>query len=105
MATIATNTNLPEILQNNKHVVVDFWATWCGPCRTLSSVLEEVEAEFADKVTFVKCNVDEADALAEQYSIRSIPTLIFFKDGQGMDRSVGAMSKKDLVSKIKSLLD
>ena len=105
MATIATNTNLPEILQNNKHVVVDFWATWCGPCRTLSSVLEEVEAEFADKVTFVKCNVDEADSLAEQYSIRSIPTLIFFKDGQGMDRSVGAMSKKELVSKIKSLLD
>lgn len=71
----------------------------------ISRYLEEVEAEFADKVTFVKCNVDEADALAEQYSIRSIPTLVFFKDGQGMDRSVGAMSKKDLVSKIKSLLD
>lgn len=104
MTIIASNSDLQEILQNNKLVIIDFWATWCGPCRTLSSALEEVEAEYADKITFVKCNVDEADALAEQYGIRSIPTLFFFKDGQCMDKSVGAMSKKELLSKIKSKL-
>ena len=102
MAKVATNTNFQELLQDNKLVVVDFWATWCGPCRMLSPILDEVEAEMADKITVVKVNVDDADQIAMQYRIMSIPTLLFFKNGQVVDKTVGAMPKNTLVDKINS---
>ena len=104
MAKIATNTNFDELLQEEKLVIVDFWATWCGPCRMLSPLLDEVEAEMEDKVEVVKVNVDDADEIAMRYRIMSIPTLLFFKNGQMVDRSVGAMPKSALVDKINANL-
>ena len=104
MAQIATNTNFDALLESEKLVIVDFWATWCGPCRMLSPLLDEVEEEMADKVTVVKVNVDDADEIAMRYRIMSIPTLIFFKDGQMVDRTVGAMPKSTLVDKIEANL-
>ena len=104
MAKIATNTSFDELLQSEKLVIVDFWATWCGPCRMLSPLLDEVEAEMEDKVEVVKVNVDDADEIAMRYRIMSIPTLLFFKNGQMVDRSVGAMPKSALVDKINANL-
>ena len=104
MAKIATNTSFNELLQSEKLVIVDFWATWCGPCRMLSPLLDEVEAEMEDQVEVVKVNVDDADEIAMRYRIMSIPTLLFFKNGQMVDRSVGAMPKSALVDKINANL-
>ena len=104
MAQIATNTNFDGLLESGKLVIVDFWATWCGPCRMLSPLLDEVEEEMADKVTVVKVNVDDADEIAYRYRIMSIPTLIFFKDGKMVDRTVGAMPKNALVERIEANL-
>ncbi|MBR5107357.1 MAG: thioredoxin [Bacteroidales bacterium] len=104
MAKIATNTSFDELLVSEKLVIVDFWATWCGPCRMLSPLLDEVEAEMEDKVEVVKVNVDDADEIAMRYRIMSIPTLLFFKNGQMVDRSVGAMPKSALVDKINANL-
>ena len=104
MAKVATNTNFTELLQDCKLVIVDFWAVWCGPCRMLSPILDEVEEEMADQITVVKVNVDDADEIAAQYRIMSIPTLLFFKNGQVVDKTVGAMPKPALVEKIKANL-
>ena len=103
-AKFATNTSFDELLQSEKLVIVDFWATWCGPCRMLSPLLDEVEAEMEDQVEVVKVNVDDADEIAMRYRIMSIPTLLFFKNGQMVDRSVGAMPKSALVDKINANL-
>ena len=84
--------------------MVDFWATWCGPCRMLSPILDEVEEEMAGKMEVVKVNVDDADEVAAQYRIMSIPTLLFFKNGQIVDKTVGAMPKNALVDKINANL-
>ena len=104
MAKIATNTSFDELLVSEKLVIVDFWATWCGPCRMLSPLLDEVEAEMEDKVEVVKVNVDDADEIAMRYRIMSIPTLLFFKNGEMVDRTVGAMPKSTLVDKINANL-
>ena len=104
MAKIATNTSFEELLQSEKLVIVDFWATWCGPCRMLSPLLDEVEEEMADKIEVVKVNVDDADEIAMRFRIMSIPTLLFFKNGAMVDRSVGAVPKSALVEKINANL-
>jgi thioredoxin 1 len=104
MAKVATNNNFDELLQSEKLVVVDFWATWCGPCRMLSPILDEVEEEMGGKIEVVKVNVDDADEVAAQYRIMSIPTLLFFKGGQIVDKTVGAMPKNVLVDKINANL-
>ena len=104
MAKVATNTNFNELLQDSKLVIVDFWATWCGPCRMLSPILDELEEEMADQITVVKVNVDDADEIAAQYRIMSIPTLLFIKNGQIVDKTVGAMPKPALVEKINANL-
>ena len=104
MAKVATNRNFNELLQDSKLVVVDFWATWCGPCRMLSPILDEVEEEMKDKISVVKVNVDDADEIAAQFRIMSIPTLLFFKNGQVVDKTVGAMPKPALVEKINANL-
>ena len=104
MAIIATNTSFDGLLADEKLVIVDFWATWCGPCRMLSPLLDEVEEEMSDKITVVKVNVDDADEIAMRYRIMSIPTLLFFKNGQVVDKTVGAMPKSTLVDKINANL-
>ena len=104
MAIIATNTSFDSLLEGEKLVIVDFWATWCGPCRMLSPLLDEVEEEMSDKITVVKVNVDDADEIAMRYRIMSIPTLLFFKNGQVVDKTVGAMPKGTLVDKINANL-
>lgn len=104
MANVATNANFADILQDDKLVIVDFWAVWCGPCRMLSPIVDQIAEEMADKVTVVKCNVDDCEEIAMQYRIMSIPTLIFFKNGEIVDRTVGAMPKSALVERINSLL-
>ena len=100
MEKIATNSNFPEILAAGGVVLVDFWATWCGPCRMLAPTVEDIAAEYEGKVTVVKCNVDDCEDIAVQYGIRSIPTLIYFK----VDKTVGLVQKADIVGKLNALL-
>lgn len=104
MAKIATNSNFQEILSGELPVLVDFWATWCGPCRALSPTVDEIADEYAGKVEVVKCNVDDADQIAMQYRIMSIPTLLYFKGGQLVDRTVGLVDKDDIVARLSKLI-
>ena len=104
MAKIATNTTFQDLLKDSRLVIVDFWATWCGPCRMLSPLLYEVEEEMSDKISVVKVNVDDADEIAAQFRIMNIPTLLFFKDGAIVDKTVGAMPKTALIQKINANL-
>ena len=104
MAKIATNTSFDGFLESEKLVIVDFWATWCGPCRMLSPILDEVEEELEGKIQVVKVNIDDAEEIAMRYRIMSIPTLIFFKGGEMVDRTVGAMPKNILLDKINAHL-
>ncbi len=104
MAKVATNTTFDELLQDDKLVIVDFWAVWCGPCRMIAPILDEISEEMADKVTVVKCNVDDCEDIAMRYRIMNIPTLLFFKNGEMVDRHVGAAPKAALVEKINALL-
>ena len=104
MATIATNATFDELLKDEKLVIVDFWAVWCGPCRMISPILDQISEEMADKVTVVKCNVDDCEDITMRYRIMNIPTLLYFKNGEMVDRTVGAMPKAALVEKIESLL-
>ena len=103
MAQVVTNTNFQDLLAGDKPVLVDFWATWCGPCRILSPTVDEIADEYADRITVAKCNVDDAEEIAMQYRIMSIPTLLFFKNGEVVDKRVGVVSKDEIVSIINSI--
>ena len=103
MAQVVTNTNFEALLAGDKPVMVDFWATWCGPCRVLSPTVDEIADEYADRITVAKCNVDDADDIAAQYRIMNIPTLLFFKDGAVVDKRVGLVSKDEIVSIINQI--
>ena len=85
-----------EVLQSDKPVLVDFWAPWCGPCRAIAPIVEELAKDFGDKVKFTKCNVDENPTTPTKYGIKSIPTLIFFKDGEIQDKVIGIVAKSRL---------
>jgi len=92
-----------EITQNDKPVVVDFWAEWCGPCKMIAPLLDEVAREKAGSVKVAKVNVDENQSLSLKYNIRAIPALLFFKNGQLRDQVTGVTSKKDLLNRIEAL--
>lgn len=104
MYKVITDNNIAEILADSKPVLIDFWATWCGPCRALSPTIEEIANEYDGKVTVAKCNVDDSQAVAGQYRIMSIPTLLYFKDGQIVDRTIGLVSKDDIAARLEKLL-
>lgn len=93
-----------EVMESPLPVLVDFWAEWCGPCRAIAPVLEEIAAELAGKLKIAKVNVDEHPELAAQFGIRSIPTLLVFKGGTVQQQMVGAMPKGVLLSKLDSVL-
>lgn len=104
MKQIATNDNFAGIISAGVPVMVDFWATWCGPCRMISPYVDELADEYDGKATVVKCNVDDCEDIAAQYGIRNIPTILFFKDGQVVDKMVGAATKKQIAEKLDSIL-
>jgi thioredoxin 1 len=91
-----TTGNIDELVKNSPSLVVDCWAPWCGPCRMMTPVIEELARDFKGKITFGKLNTDENQEVASKYGIQAIPTLLIFKDGKLTDRKVGALPKKAL---------
>jgi len=93
-----------EVLDSDVPVLVDFWAPWCGPCRMIAPIVEELATEYEGKMAFAKLNVDEAPEVTTGYQIRSIPTVMFFKDGKVADTVVGAVPKKELLKRVEAVL-
>ena len=105
MAVELTNGNFNEkVILNEGVVVADFWAEWCGPCRMIGPMIDDISKEYEGKATVGKINVDENRETASFYNIMSIPTLLFFKNGQIVDKQIGVVSKEVLRNKINSLL-
>ena len=92
-----------EVINSETPVVVDFWAEWCGPCKLIAPVLDELAGEYDGKVRITKLNVDENPEMAGKYGVRSIPTLLFFKGGQIVDQVIGAASKPDLQKRLDAI--
>ncbi|MBG0782435.1 MAG: thioredoxin [Bacteroidales bacterium] len=105
MALEVTDSTFEEIvLKSEVPVIVDFWAVWCGPCRVIGPVVEEIGQEFGEKAKVVKLDVDNNNQTAVKYGIRNIPTLLFFKNGEVVDKQVGVVPKPVLVNKLEALL-
>ena len=99
-----TNENFESLKNGQQPLVVDFWATWCGPCRMIAPIIAELATEYDGQITVGKCDVEECDDIAAEYGIRNIPTILFFKGGEVVDKLVGAQSKVKLEEKFKALL-
>ncbi len=103
-AVTITESNFDaEVTKSAQPVLVDFWAEWCGPCKMIAPVLDEIAKEKAGSIKVAKVNVDDNQSLSLRYNVRAIPTLIFFKDGQVRDQITGMTSKKDLLSRLEAL--
>lgn len=100
-----SNTNFDEVvLKSNKPVMVDFWAEWCGPCKIVSPIIGEIAEEYKDKVVIGELDVDNNNEISARYGIRSIPTILYFKDGEIAHKQVGVASKSNLINKLEELL-
>ena len=99
-----TNENFESFKNGNLPLVVDFWATWCGPCKAIAPIVGELAEEYDGKVVVGKCDVEEADEIAMQFGIRNIPTILFIKNGEVVDKFVGATTKAKLKEKFDTLL-
>ena len=102
--TITDDSFQSEVVQSSIPVLVDFWAVWCGPCRMVAPIVDELAVEYEGRVKVGKVDVDSEQKIAADYGIRSIPTLLIFKDGELADQIVGAVPKKQLVEKLEALL-
>lgn len=105
MALEVSDVNFEElVMKSDKPALVDFWAEWCGPCRMVGPIMEEISHEFEGKALVFKCDVDSNPETAAKFSIRNIPTVLYFKDGKVVDKQVGAVPKNNFVAKLNALL-
>jgi thioredoxin 1 len=105
MALEVNDNNFDElVIKSDKPVVVDFWAEWCGPCRMIAPIIEELAHEYTGKAVVLKCDVDSSPGVAAKFGIRNIPTVLFFKDGKVADKQVGAVPKNAFVAKLIALI-
>ena len=104
MTIEVTDANFDELVNSGKPMVLDFWAEWCGPCRMVGPIVDELATEYEGKVIIGKIDVDNNDDVVSQFGIRNIPTILFFKDGVVVDKQVGAAPKATFVAKIDALL-
>ena len=104
MALIVTDENYRELLKGDKPVMLDFWAEWCGPCRMVGPIIDELATEYKESVVIGKVDVDDNSDIVVEFGIRNIPTILFFKNGMLVDKQVGAAGKETLLEKINNLL-
>ena len=105
MAVEITDANFDElVLKSSQPVIVDFWAEWCGPCRMIGPIIEDMATEYSGKAVIGKVDVDSNSGISSQFNVRSIPTILFIKNGEVVDKSVGAVPKATLVAKLEALL-
>lgn len=104
MALAITKDNFEEISASQLPVVIDFWAEWCGPCRMISPIIDELAGEYEGRAVIGKCDVDNNDDIVGKFMVRNIPTIVFIKGGLVVDKQVGACTKADLVKKLEKLL-
>ncbi len=97
-----TSNDFDKFIKDDK-TVIDFWAPWCGPCKMMSPIFEEAAKDLKDKAKFAKVNVDENSDLAQRFGVMSIPTIMFFRDGQPVDKAVGVLSKEEVMKRVKEI--
>ncbi len=103
MEVTITNENFESLKNGQKPMVVDFWATWCGPCRMVAPIISEMAEKYGEQIVVGKCDVEECEELAADFGIRNIPTVLFFKNGEVVDKIVGAVSKQKFEEKFAAL--
>ncbi|MDR0895007.1 MAG: thioredoxin [Prevotellaceae bacterium] len=104
MALEITDSNYEALIADGKPLVIDFWAPWCGPCKMVAPIIEELAGEYDGRVVIGKCNVDENSDVSGAFGIRNIPTVLFFKDGKQVDKQVGSAQKSVFETKVQALL-